>query len=84
MPLKSAKRIVSPCSPSFVSRPSKVVVHAETLSPLPLIFLLRMRPNQTTAKEWERRKSNGAYDLEHKIAAVVRLLQVVSIFIPLL
>lgn len=43
-----------------------------------------MRPNQTTAKEWERRKSKGAYDLEHQITAVVRLLQVVSIFVPLL
>ena len=74
--LKSARRIyiVSPCCSGFVSRPSKVLVHVERLSTVSLSFFLCMRPNQKTAKEWERRKFKRAYDLEHKSEAVVRLM----------
>ena len=71
--LKSARRVASPCSPGFVSRPSKVLVHAERLSPPPLSFLLCMQANQTTAKEWERRKSKRLHleQLNHSCCEVV-------------
>ena len=36
--LKSAGRMVSPCSQKFVSRPCKVLVEAERLTPVPALM----------------------------------------------
>ena len=68
----------------IVSRPSKVLVHAERLSPVTLSFLLRLRPNRKKQSRSGNKGRTSASRLEHKITAMVRLMRVVSIFISLL